>query len=138
MAFGEEFDNGEELMSEINMTPLVDVMLVLLIIFMLAVPVMTHTITVELPQAGHKTSDTEPQIIHLSVTEDGQILLENETVSNEALQSRLQAAAQQQPQPVVHLSGDRKVAYEHVVHVMASIQEAGLSKLGFITSVINE
>ena len=108
MAFGEEFDNGEEAMSEINMTPLVDVMLVLLIIFMLAVPVMTHTITVDLPQAGHKTSDTEPQIIHLSVTEDGQILLENETVSNEELQSRLQAAAQQQPQPAVHLSGDPK------------------------------
>lgn len=138
MAFGGEFDNGDEVMSEINMTPLVDVMLVLLIIFMLAVPVMTHTVKVELPQAGHKASDTEPQIIHLSVAEDGQIVWDNESVSNETLRLRLQAAAQQQPQPAVHLSGDRKVAYEHVAKVMASIQQAGLHKLGFVSAVVKE
>ncbi len=135
MDFDSEFDSADEAMSEINMTPLVDVMLVLLIIFMLAVPVMTHTVRVELPQAGDHRNDTEPQVIHLTVTEEGKIEWENEAVSHHLLQSRLQAAAQQQPQPAVHLSGDRNVAYEHVVKVMATVEQAGLYKLGFLTQI---
>ncbi|HBC58070.1 MAG TPA: biopolymer transporter ExbD [Gammaproteobacteria bacterium] len=135
MDFDSEFDSADEAMSEINMTPLVDVMLVLLIIFMLAVPVMTHTVRVELPQAGDHRNDIEPQVIHLTVTEEGKIEWENEAVSHHLLQSRLQAAAQQQPQPAVHLSGDRNVAYEHVVKVMATVEQAGLYKLGFLTQI---
>jgi biopolymer transport protein ExbD len=107
----------------------------ILIIFMLAVPVMTHTVRVELPQAGDHRNDIEPQVIHLTVTEEGKIEWENEAVSHHLLQSRLQAAAQQQPQPAVHLSGDRNVAYEHVVKVMATVEQAGLYKLGFLTQI---
>ncbi len=135
MAFPSEFDSGAEVMSEINMTPLVDVMLVLLIIFMLAVPVMTHRVNVELPQAGAQPNDAADEVIHLTVTEAGQIVLDEVPISLETLRSHLRVIAQQSPQPAIHISGHRKVAYEHVAKVMATVEQAGLYKLGFITKV---
>jgi biopolymer transport protein ExbD len=132
MAFGGGSDDTE-VMSEINMTPLVDVMLVLLIIFIITVPVLTHSVKVDLPRADNTLNEIKPDTINLAVTEDGVIHWNELTVSPDELQLRLQAVAAQQPQPEIHLRGSRTVAYEHVVQVMAAVQRAGILKLGFVT-----
>jgi len=134
MAFGGGLDdNNNEVMSEINMTPLVDVMLVLLIIFIITVPVLTHSVKVDLPRADNTPNEIKPDTINLSVTEDGAIHWNEAAVTLDELNLRLQAAATQQPQPEIHLRGARTVAYEHVVQVMATVQRAGILKLGFVT-----
>ena len=133
MAFGGGLDDNNEVMSEINMTPLVDVMLVLLIIFIITVPVLTHSVKVDLPRADNTPNEIKPETIHLSVTENGVIHWNETEVSPEELTLRLETAALQQPQPEVHLRGARTVAYEQVVQVMAAVQKAGIFKLGFVT-----
>jgi Biopolymer transport protein len=132
MAFGGGSDESE-VMSEINMTPLVDVMLVLLIIFIITVPVLTHSVKVDLPRADNTPNEIKPDTINLAVTDEGTIHWNELTISPEELDQRLQAAAAQQPQPEIHLRGARTVAYEHVVQVMAAVQRAGILKLGFVT-----
>ena len=133
MAFGSGFDDSGEVMSEINMTPLVDVMLVLLIIFILTVPVLTHAVKVDLPRASNQVNETRPQTVQLSVTADGAVHWNESVVDATALASHLAAAAASQPQPEVHIRGDRAVPYEHVIKVMAAAQRAGIQKLGFVT-----
>lgn len=121
------------MVSEINMVPLIDVMMVLLIIFIITVPVLTHSVKLELPRADNQPNIVKPETVTISVTADG-VLNWNDTVVDEAgLESRLRASAAQQPQPEVHIRGDRKVAYEHVIKTMAAAQRAGILKLGFIT-----
>lgn len=132
MAFGGGADDNE-VMSEINMTPLVDVMLVLLIIFIITVPVLTHSVKVDLPRADNTPNDIKPDTINLAVTENGAIHWNEMTITIEELEQRLQGMASQQPQPEIHLRGARTVAYEHVVQVMAAVQRAGILKLGFVT-----
>ncbi|MFC4158110.1 ExbD/TolR family protein [Chitinimonas lacunae] len=133
MAFGGGFDDDGQVMSEINMTPLVDVMLVLLIIFMLTVPVLTHSVKLDLPQASNQPSQVKPDTVNLSVTADGKLHW-NETAVDEAeFARRLAAAAATKPQPEFQLRGDRVVEYQHVVKAMAAIQRAGIQKLGFVT-----
>lgn len=132
MAFGGGADDNE-VMSEINMTPLVDVMLVLLIIFIITVPVLTHSVKVDLPRADNTPNEIKPDTINLAVTESGAIHWNEAAVSVDELEQRLQALATQQPQPEIHLRGARTVAYEHVVQVMAAVQRAGILKLGFVT-----
>jgi len=134
MAFGGGLDDGDEgVVSEINMTPLVDVMLVLLVIFILAVPVLTHGIKLDLPRADNAPDDVKPETIMLSITADAQLHWNEEVISPEELNVRLDALAQQQPQPEIHIRGDRHVEYEHVIKVMAAVQRAGMLKLGFVT-----
>ena len=132
MAFGGGFDD-EEVMSEINMTPLVDVMLVLLIIFIITVPVLTHSVNLDLPRAHNTPNQIEPDTVSISVTEGGQVHWNETPVSKAELQQRLELAAQKDPQPEIHLRGDRAVKYEHVAKTMAAIQRAGVLKLGFVT-----
>ena len=133
MAFGTGFDNDDNVMSEINMTPLVDVMLVLLIIFMLTVPVLTHSVKVELPQAANTPNKIEPETVTLSVMQNGQIHWNESPVDKHQLEERLQTAALQTPQPDIQIRGDRKAPYQHVIDVLAVVQASGLEKLGFIT-----
>jgi biopolymer transport protein ExbD len=133
MAFGSDFDDDKGSMSDINMTPLVDVMLVLLIIFIIAVPVITHSVKVDLPRADNTPNDVKPETINLSVTNDGKVFWNETTVSFEELPQRLAAEAARQPQPEIHIRGDRKVPYEDVIKVMAAVQRAGILKLGFVT-----
>ena len=132
MAFGGGADDND-VMSEINMTPLVDVMLVLLIIFIITVPVLTHSVKVDLPRADNTPNEIKPDTINLAVTENGVIHWNEAALTVEELEQRLQALANQQPQPEIHLRGARTVAYEHVVQVMAAVQRAGILKLGFVT-----
>lgn len=133
MAFGNGLDADDDMVSEINMTPLVDVMLVLLIIFIITVPVLTHSVRLDLPRADNAPDLVRPESVTLSITADGTIHWNEEAISAAALESRLLASAGRQPQPEVFIRGDRGVAYENVVRVMAAVQRAGILKLAFVT-----
>ena len=128
---GSESDN--EVMNEINMTPLVDVMLVLLIIFIITVPVMKHAVNVELPAATSQPQQTKPDTLQLSVDAQGAYFLNQSSISTDALPGVLQAEAAKEPQPELHICGDKAVRYEFVAQAMAAAQQAGLRKIGFIT-----
>lgn len=132
MAFG-TFENDDEVMSEINMTPLVDVMLVLLIIFIITIPVINHAVKVDLPRASNQPNDVKPQKIDVTIDAEGQVFWNGAPIADDALQTQLAAAAAQQPQPELHLFADRNVRYESVAQVMAAAQQHGLGKIGFIT-----
>ncbi|MCK6375784.1 biopolymer transporter ExbD [Diaphorobacter sp. HDW4A] len=133
MAFGSGLDSSDDMVSEINMTPLVDVMLVLLIIFIITVPVLTHSVKLDLPRADNTPNLVKPESVNVSVTADGALHWNDDTINEAQLTSRLEAAATQQPQPEIFIRGDRKVDYERVVKVMAAVQKAGVLKLGFVT-----
>ena len=126
-------DDDDEIMSEINMTPLVDVMLVLLIIFIITVPVLTHSVKVDLPRANNQPNQIQNKPITISVNKQGQIYWNESLIDQTHLSQKLQQITQQQPQPEVHIRGDRKVEYEYVMQVMAEAQRNGVQKLGFIT-----
>jgi biopolymer transport protein ExbD len=126
------YDDQQE-MSEINMTPLVDVMLVLLIIFIITVPVITHSVKVDLPQASQQPTEVKPDVVTLTVQRNGNLMWNDESLTFENLELRLQAAAQQEKQPELRIQGDKAVEYEKVVQVMAAAQRAGIEKLGFMT-----
>ncbi len=132
MAIGTQ-DNSDEVMSEINMIPFIDVMLVLLIIFIITVPVIQHAVNVELPQASNEKVLDKPENIRLAVDAEGQYFWNDQRVVDEELSGLLGAAAAQQPQPELHIRGDKAVRYERVAQVMAAAQRAGLRKIGFIT-----
>jgi biopolymer transport protein ExbD len=136
MAFGMQdtgSDGDSEVMNEINMTPLVDVMLVLLIIFIITVPVMKHTVNVELPTATSQPEATKPETLQLSVDSQGQYFLNQSLLAPDTLPTLLQAEAAKQPQPELHIRGDKAVRYEFVAQALAAAQQAGLRKIGFVT-----
>ena len=132
MAFGTQ-DDADEVMNEINMTPLVDVMLVLLIIFIITVPVMKHAVPVDLPRASNEREIIKPETIRLSVTADGKYHWNETTIGDDELEPRLQAEARKDPQPDLHIRGDKDVRYERVAQAMAAAQKAGVRKIGFVT-----
>ena len=132
MAF-EAHEDSDEVMSEINMTPLVDVMLVLLIIFIITVPVIQHAVKVELPHASSNRDKTPPENLQLAVDAQGQFFLGQQVVAADALEGRLREQAAREPQPQLYIRGDRKVPYEHVAEAMSAAQRSGLNKIGFVT-----
>lgn len=132
MAFGTQ-DDSDEVMNEINMTPLVDVMLVLLIIFIITVPVMKHSVNVDLPSAVNQPEDVKPETVRLSVAADGTYFWNEFQLTDEELLTRLQAEAGKQPQPDLHIRGDKEVRYERVAQALAAAQRAGVRKIGFVT-----
>ncbi len=132
MAFGTQ-DDTDEVMNEINMTPFVDIMLVLLIIFIVTVPVMRHAVTVELPRASNQPLLAPPQTIRLAVDAHGQYFWDDTAIGETELEQRLSQVATQLPQPELHISGDKAVRYERVALAMAMVQRAGLRTIGFVT-----
>lgn len=126
-------EGDEEFNNTINTTPMVDVMLVLLIIFMITVPVITQSIPLELPKERNLPTITKPENIVLAVDRDGSVYWGTERLENEALVDRLKLAAVQEPQPEVHIRGDLEVRYESVGRVVVACQRAGIFKVGFIT-----
>ena len=132
MAFGTQ-DDTDEVMNEINMTPLVDVMLVLLIIFIITVPVMKHAVNIDLPRETTQPQDTKPETVQLSVDAKGGYFFNESPIQDKDLLPRLQAEAAKNPQPDLHIRGDKEVRYERVALAMAAAQTAGLKKIGFIT-----
>jgi len=132
MAFGTQ-DEPDEVMNEINMTPLVDVMLVLLIIFIITVPVMKHAVNIDLPRATSEPEQPKPENILFSVTAEGDYYWNDQKVSDSELPTRLAAEAAKEPHPELHIRGDKAVRYERVAKAMAEAREAGVRKIGFIT-----
>jgi biopolymer transport protein ExbD len=129
-------DGGDDpgVMSAINTTPLVDVMLVLLIIFLITVPVITKTVKMDLPKASNIPTQTKPENITIAVDRQGNVYW-NESLlpSPQALSDRIRATAVLNPQPEVHVRGDREVRYEHVGRVILQLQRGGIVKVGFIS-----
>ena len=128
----------DEAMNEINMIPFIDVMLVLLIVFIITVPVITHSVNIELPRASNEPEVIQPDALELGVEADGSYLLGGEAVSDEELPLRLSQSALQDPQPALHIRGAREVRYERVAQAMAAAQQAGLKKIAFVTEPQHE
>jgi biopolymer transport protein ExbD len=136
MAFGSLGSGNQHQapMAEINTTPLVDVMLVLLVIFIITAPLLTHSIKLDLPSAQAPASPEKPQTIALSIDAQGALFWNNEPVADVAtLASRFKQAATQQPQPELHLRADQLTRYQQLAEVMSAAQMAGLTKIGFVT-----
>lgn len=136
MAFGTQ-DEPDEVMNEINMTPLVDVMLVLLIIFIITIPVMKHAVNIDLPRATNQPEDAKPQTVRLSVASDGSYYWNEAKIDDETLAQRLKEEGAKDPQPELHIRGDKDVRYERVAQAMAAAQQAGVRKIGFVTEPKN-
>jgi biopolymer transport protein ExbD len=129
-----EGDAESQFNNTINTTPLVDVMLVLLIIFLITIPVVTQTIKLELPKERNLPTQTKPENIVLAVNRDGEVYWGMERIPDqEALVARLKVESVKDPQPEVHIRGDMEVRYESVGRVVVACQRAGIFKVGFIT-----
>jgi len=127
-------EEEDKSISEINVTPLVDVMLVLLIIFLITIPVITQSVKVDLPKAANIPTQTKPENINIAVDPQGNVFWNTALVPNqEALLERIKQVAVMDPQPEIHLRGDRATAYEHIGRVMVACQRGGIQKVGFIT-----
>jgi len=134
MNVGPATADEEELNSSINTTPLVDVMLVLLIIFLITIPVVTHTVPLQLPKERNLPTQTKPENVLISVNRDGEVYWGQEYIAdNEQLVARLKKVAVLVPQPEVHIRGDQEARYEGVGRVVFDAQRAGIAKIGFIT-----
>jgi biopolymer transport protein ExbD len=134
MAFSNSSDNDDQgLMAEINMTPFVDVMLVLLIIFIVTLPVIQHSVKIELPKASSSVSAAKPEMIQVSIDKNSQIYWNNELVSLAEYTQKAQAVANNNPPPEVSLRADRRVMYEIVAQVLSTSKKVGLTKIGFVT-----
>ena len=124
-------------MAEINVTPLVDVMLVLLIIFMITTPLMNHKVKVQLPQAVVQKKEEKKQPIPpvtITVTEAGELFLNDEPATRQAIESRLSVEAQKPPQPPVQIRGDKTTPYRLINEVVKIAQAQGMAKVGFVTT----
>ena len=134
MNVGSGDGDDDEVVSSINTTPLVDVMLVLLIIFLITVPVVTQTAPVSLPKETNIARVTKPENIEISVTKDGDVYWNAQAVAdNNALVARLKKVSVLTPQPEIHIRGDEKSRYESVGRVVFACQRAGIQKISFVT-----
>jgi len=136
MAMNVGSPSGEEdaLNSSINTTPLVDVMLVLLIIFLITIPVVTQSVAMKLPQETNIARQTKPENIEISVNRDGDVFWNNQPVGDsEALFQRLKKVAVMNPQPEVHIRGDQAARYESIGRVVFACQRAAIAKISFVT-----
>ena len=123
----------DDLNSQINTTPLVDVMLVLLIIFLITIPVVVQNIALELPKERNLPTQTKPENIVIAVDKDGGVFWNNQPVDERRLLEQLKEIAVKLPQPEIHIRGDKDGRYEFVGRVVYACQRAGILKIGFIT-----
>jgi biopolymer transport protein ExbD len=120
-------------MSEINTTPLVDVMLVLLVIFIITAPLLTHAVKIDLPQATSQPLPEKPEVISLAIDASGKTYWDDVPLVPGELQAKLEAAAHKTPQPELQIRADRQTRYQILAEIMADAQNAGITKLGFIS-----
>jgi biopolymer transport protein ExbD len=120
-------------MADMNVVPLVDVMLVLLVIFIVTAPLLTHAVKIDLPKASSAANITKPEHIEFGIRADGSLFWSGEAVTLEQLPARFAQEAQKQPQPEVHIRADRLVHYEKVAQVMALSAKVGLVRIGFVS-----
>jgi len=133
MAFGGFDDGAPAPMAEINMVPLIDVMLVLLVIFIITAPLLTHAVKVDLPKAASAVNETRPDNVQLAIDREGVVYWNGEATSATQWRARMQSAAAQRPQPEIHLRADGDVAYRRVAQVMSDAAKVGLTRIGFVT-----
>jgi len=120
-------------MAEINMIPLIDVMLVLLVIFIITAPLLTHAVKVDLPKATSQPNITRPDNVQIAIDAEGRVYWNGEVLDRSGWRSRMDAAGQLRPQPEVHLRADGAVAYRKVAEVMADAAKSGLTRIGFVS-----
>lgn len=134
MAFG-SFDrkNASSPMAEINMVPLIDVVLVLLVIFIVTAPLMTHAVKLDLPKAVSQADIQKPEKIEFSINATGDLFWNGQPLSREEAQAKFGEAGQKRPQPEVYLRADQGVAYRFVAETLADASKAGLSKVAFVS-----
>ena len=130
---GGDYGNDAEPLAEINMVPLIDVMLVLLIIFMVTAPLLTHAVKVDLPRAASTPNVTKPDNVQLAIDAGSQLFWNGQAVDKAQLAARLKAAAAVQPQPELHIRAERNTPYEKVAQVMSEAARQGLVRIGFVT-----
>lgn len=134
MAFGSLNQGSRNApMAEINMIPLIDVMLVLLVIFIITAPLLTHAVKIELPKASSTRNQTRPEHIAIAIDADGRMFWNGESTDRAGLRTRLAASAQLKPQPELHLSADKATPYAAVAQVMADAARTGLARIGFVS-----
>ncbi len=134
MAMGSFNGTGSQMpTAEINMTPLVDVMLVLLIIFMITAPLMTHSVKVDLPRASSTPTPEKPMTLQVSITADNKVFVGSDPVDAVTLESRFRDAVSQDANVELHLKADRDSRYESVAETMSTARRAGIGKIGFVT-----
>jgi biopolymer transport protein ExbD len=122
----------DEPMMDINMTPLIDVMLVLLIMFIITIPVMTHALKLDMPRATNAPSNVQPIVINLEIDFDGTVLWNGTPVEIEALEGYFRREAANEPQPELHIRPSKRAKYDVVARVLASAQRNGMRKIGFV------
>src|SRR5690554_2001272 len=135
MSFG-SFDShrgSSQTLSEINMVPLIDVMLVLLVIFMITAPLLSHSIHINLPQASSTPVQQDPVVIDVAIDDHGRVFWNEEQIDPATLDARFVSQAQLDPQPELRIRADLNTRYEILAQIMSSAKKAGLSRLGFIT-----
>jgi len=134
MAFASLDASGDnEALAEINMVPLIDVMLVLLIIFMVTAPLLTHAVKVDLPKASSSANITKPDNVQLAIDSGGRVFWNGEAVDAAQLAARLKTTAALQPQPELHIRAERTTPYEKVAQVMSEAARQGVVRIGFVT-----
>ena len=134
MSFGRlERTPGTPPMSDINMTPLIDVMLVLLVIFMITAPLMTSSLKLDLPRSDAASPSETPKFLAVAITPEGDIFLGDEKLAPEAFSARAAAAAQQTPDIEVQLRADKRTPYGQVAELIGRVQKAGLNRIAFVT-----
>ncbi len=134
MSFGNFSQEDSQPMAEINTTPLVDVMLVLLVVFMVTMPLITHSIPLDLPQSSSKTETLEQkEPMRISVNDKGEFYIGATQMSQEQLNAALKAAATKDKNTIVAIAADKRVEYKYVAQLLGMTQEAGLSRVGFVT-----
>jgi biopolymer transport protein ExbD len=119
--------------AEINVIPLVDVMLVLLVIFIITAPLLTHSVKIDLPKASSTPNVTQPDHIEFGIRANGELYWNGETVTRQEIGARFAEEAKKQPQPELHIRADRLAHYESVAEVMSAAAKAGLVRIGFVT-----
>jgi biopolymer transport protein ExbD len=134
MAMGSFNGTGSQMpTAEINMTPLVDVMLVLLIIFMITAPLMTHSVKVDLPRAASSPTPDKPMTLQVSINADNAVFIDSEAITPAALEARFREAVARDAEVELHLKADRASRYEHLAETMSAARRAGVGKIGFVT-----
>jgi biopolymer transport protein ExbD len=137
MAFGGLNESDESRpMAQINMIPLIDVMLVLLIIFIITAPLITHSVRINLPQASASVNPEKPEKVTLSIDDQGEMYWNNSLIDMARLQDNLVQTAHRKPQPVLQLRAEKTTQYQRLAEVMAAAQRAGIEKMGFVTEPI--
>jgi biopolymer transport protein ExbD len=124
-------------MSDMNMVPMVDVMLVLLVIFIITAPLLTHAVKVDLPKASSTANITKPDHIQFGIRKDRTLFWNGESVTLASLSDRFAVEAKKNPQPELHIRADRQAYYELLAQVMSSATKAGIIRIGFVTDPAN-